>query len=259
MLRATLALLLLAATPALARNWAKAACEDDYSSCQEDCTIADGTELDAQGRLERCLDRCRQDAQHCVFLRLEARRKAQQQIAAPASQVAADSSAALRPTGTATAPTPAAPPAPVAPPIAPRPPAAPLTAAPSTATAPASSTSASSRRAATRLAIDQSFESGASEPAPAPRAPPLPAPQPSAQLYTGSARRPVVRAPDYDRLGSGPTPASEPHAATPVASTPSGSDTDALLDRSAHETPPPAKKKPKQRKDLSQWDPQDLE
>lgn len=73
-----LLLALLFAFPLLAqaapRDWANATCEDDLDSCRESCTIADGTSLSTQGKLQRCVDRCREESERCIFQRFRARR-----------------------------------------------------------------------------------------------------------------------------------------------------------------------------------------
>jgi hypothetical protein len=89
---------------------------------------------------------------------------------------------------------------------------------------------------------------------------PLAGSQPPAQVYAGPPRREVVKAPDYDRLGSGPVESASSKRSIPVASTPSGSDTDALLDGpQPGAATPPAHKPKHEKKDLSQWDPADLQ
>jgi hypothetical protein len=96
-----LVLFALICLPALAsaapRNWAKAACEDDLDSCRESCTIAEGTDLESQGRLARCAQRCQEERERCVFKRFQARRAPAVPKPPPLPPPAQPSSGALHP------------------------------------------------------------------------------------------------------------------------------------------------------------------
>ena len=245
MLRAALLLALLSAPLAHARDWAKATCEDDFASCREDCSMADGTDLNSQGRLQRCLTDCKQEDQKCEFKRFDAQRRASLPkatvVAGPAVSVDGEQvQSKIEP-------------------VKPR----------------RSNLDASAHRASPSIdpGLDlqprADFTVRASPPG---RHTSLP----TSELAGAPSSAPVVTAPNYDRIGPAHAAASTstvPHDSLPIAKTTlPGDSVDDLLDKPPSSTsgqatasdeapaPPPAPTKPAKKpappkKDLSEWDP----
>lgn len=215
---------LSALAQAAPRNWAKAACEDDLDSCRESCTIAYGTDLESQGRLARCAQRCQEESERCTFKRFQAQRALNTpKPAPPAPPATAPSSTVAMPSAV-----------PGVKPPSPPPPAAVREDDPWSVVKPAPPPEESAH-----LAVPPP-STAATDPGPGPRSPAVTAPVPPA----GAARAPAHPADSVDVFLK--HPAAPPTEALHVQPSPS------------HPAPAPAPLPP-QKKDLSKWDPGALE